>query len=203
MFSRKYLIIYLAILALFIVHSVTRASGITLQVDCVERPADSGAVRVWLGFTLADDTASLNSAFVGAESDGSGLSPGFGGHVGNVMPAGTYARALSVEFPAAGYDVTWSVWDTSTDAHLIINYDTTGPECVTGQPDGGLDSITLWDVSGERFEWEIWDGYTWNKIEGVITPAESAGGRSFTRLTLGADNGNVSADNYRVFAVER
>lgn len=182
-----------------------QADNLTLFVDCAERPADSGAVRIWLGYTASEEIAATN-ALVGVLSDGTGLSPGIGGIPPEIFTVGTHRRVFSIEFPAAGYDVTWAAWNADLDASVTFNADTAAPDCGafvgTGEPDGGLDVITVYDVEGDLFTWEVRDVYgNWHDISDVTTPRQCEDGRCFSRLVLGQGASTDPAD-YRVEAVD-
>lgn len=182
-----------------------QAADVTLFVDCAERPADSGAVRIWLGYT-ANEAIEATNALVGILSDGTGFSPGIIGYAPVVFAPGTHGQVFAIEFPASGYDVTWVAWNEDLDASVTFNADTDAPDCAhnlgTGEPDGGLDTITIYDVEGATFTWEVRDAWSnWHTITDVTTPLQCEEGRCFTRLVLGPGASN-DAEDYRVTAVD-
>lgn len=72
----------------------------------------------------------------------------------------------------------------------------------TGQPDGAFESITIFDVEGEAFTWEVRDAWgNWHDITDVTTPLQCEDDRCFTRLVLGP-GGSADVEDYRVTAVE-
>lgn len=76
-------------------------------------------------------------------------------------------------------------------------------ESGTGQPDGELETITVYDVEGDLFTWEVRDVYgNWHDITNVTTPLQCEEGRCFTRLVVGP-GGSADVGDYRVTAVER
>lgn len=195
--------IVLFVLSLLILLPV-QAADVTLFVDCAERPADSGAARIWLGYTASEETTVTNG-LAGVLSDGTGLTPSFLGYAPVVLLPGTHGQVFAIEFPASGYDVTWLAWNEDLDASVTFNADTDTPDCEqigTGEPDGGLDTITVYDVEGEAFTWEVRDPWgNWHEITDVTTPLQCEEGRCFTRLVVGP-GGSADVGDYRVTAVD-
>lgn len=186
-----------ALLALAVLGCLTpvNAQDFTIFVNCVERPGGGGSDRAWFGYesgsTFTPETPML---LLG----GSGLINNLPG----VLAAGRHDRVFGVDLDAAA-PVEWTIYHNGvyTTVSTADNIPTCGENRAAAGPDGGLTTITLWDVAGTRFTWEIRDQWdNWHGISGVETPVEFDQGRPFTRLVLGPDNGNHDPANYRVTA---
>lgn len=195
----------LVVLMLVLVLPV-QAAEVNIFVDCVETMSESGSPRVWFGYA-SDEDILMGSTLEGVIDDGTGLSPSFLGYAPSDLHEGTHNRVFAIEFPAPGYDVTWRVYTEAFEITVTANYDTGGAECDpadigTGEPDGGLETITIYDVVGEAFTWEVRDVWgNWHVIDSVVTPLQCEADRCFTRLVLGLGV-TTDADDYHVTAIE-
>jgi len=115
--------------------------------------------------------------------------------------AGVHQRQVDVLLPE--YDSKVTLFQYPDDVSVTITYDTPAPYCGEPADTPDLFTITVYVEGGNYFQWEIFDGFSWNLITGVITPAEfDEAGNEFTRLVLGTDNLNHNPDNYRVTALD-
>lgn len=102
---------------------------------------------------------------------------------------------------AGGY-AEYLVLDYGDSDYRVIHGDGTTGFC-NPQTSGDLPTITLWNVQGNLFTWEIQDDYgNWHDVHDssgtVYTPVEWAGDMPFSRLVLGRDNPVLDPLRYRV-----
>jgi hypothetical protein len=164
--------------------------------SCVIRDTESGYPHIMLGYTSDGDYAATSGVVLG----GNGLI----GAAPLSIEAGDHPQVFGVEL-STDDPVLWQVYSDDFAYELDVTADApacTTPENGPGQPDGLFETITIWDVQGDAFTWEIQDQWgNWHDIGGVVTPLQCENDRCFTRLVLGED-GDTNASHYRVTRVE-
>lgn len=166
------------------------ASDFQWKVTC-QWVDDAQRQHFWLGYT--SDTAYPYPDYY---FEYIGNAPGF---VLDDVTAGDNPRAIDVLILDDASTVWISLDPIGID--ILISAQTTASDCYAVLPAVDAFSITLSVTEGEQFAWQVWDGWNWNDIGGIITPRQEEDGNTFTRLTLGEDNTDHDSSHYRVFAV--
>ena len=184
---KRLLVIFGLLFALF---SVARAGDFSWQVNCKELD-QSERWHFWVGYVSTDD---IPDSYIGYIGNGPGIYM-------DTFQAGQHDRVIEVLLPTDSDTVTLFAYPQ--DVSITISVDTDAPDCASLAPviSGQLTTITLPVNDGSLFRWEKLDANGhWGAVSGVVTPVQEENGLRFTRLVLGADNGDHDPNHYQIFA---